>query len=164
MRLLTTRRAALLGLLVLSVATVGAAGCTAMGDRALMHRQEAQRMMATRAGGVQAEAPPKAGAATSTDPAKLGQQVAAKYGCVACHTVDGKPSVGPSWKGLFDSNREFVSGAPVKADEAYLKESIQNPNAKIAKGFLPNLMPATLGTQLKAEEIEQVIAYIKSVK
>ena len=52
----------------------------------------------------------------------------------------------------------------MKADEAYLKESILNTNAKIAKGFLPNLMPATFGTQLKAEEIEQVIAYIKSVK
>ena len=164
MRMLTTRRAALLGLLVLSVAAGGAVGCTAMGDRALMHRQEAQRMMATRVGGVQVEAPGKSGGPASTDPVRLGQQVATKYGCVACHTVDGKASVGPSWKGLFDSNRELVSGGPVKGDEAYIKESIANPNAKIAKGFLPNLMPATLGTQLKAEEIEQVIAYIKSVK
>ena len=57
----------------------------------------------------------------------------------------------------------LVSGGPVKADEAYLKESITNPNAKVAKGFGPNVMPATFGS-LKPEQIDQIIAYIKSLK
>ena len=114
-----------------------------------------------------AAAPAAGGAAAGAaggDPIKLGLQVATANGCAACHSVDGKAGVGPSWKGLFDSNRELVSGGPVKADEAYIKESILTPNAKIAKGFQPNLMPATIGTQLKPDQIDQVIAYIKSLK
>ena len=172
--MLTIRRATLLGLLVLSV---GLVACTTPGRMAREHRDDAHMAMAERAGmtverrpagGAAAPAAPAGGAAAgagaSSDPAKLGQQVATANGCVACHSVDGKAGVGPSWKGLFDSNRELVSGGPVKADEAYIRESIATPNAKIAKGFQPNLMPATFGAPLKPEQIDQLLAYIKSVK
>ncbi len=115
-------------------------------------------------GGAPAPAGGAGAAAGGNDPVKLGQSVATANGCAACHSIDGKAGVGPTWKGLFDSNRELASGGPVKADEAYLKESIANPNAKIAKGFGPNVMPATFGSSLKPEQIDQIIAYIKSLK
>ncbi len=104
------------------------------------------------------------GGGASTDPVTLGKNIATANGCVACHTVDGKASVGPTWKGLAGSDHELADGSKVKADDAYLKESILQPNAKLTKGFAPNLMPQTFGTSLKPEQIDQIIAYIKSLK
>jgi cytochrome c2 len=167
MQMLTIRPVALLGLLVIGVSLMG---CTVHGDMAKMRRDEAQMSMAMEHGFKPGEAAPAkaaapaGGGAAASDPVKLGQQQATANGCVACHSVDGKAGVGPTWKGLFDSNKELVSGGPVKADEAYLKESITNPNAKVAKGFGPNVMPATFGSSLKPEQIDQIIAYIKSLK
>jgi len=51
-------------------------------------------------------------------------------------------------------------GDPVTADEAYLMESIKDPNAKIAKGFPPNYMPPY---QLKEIEYQALVAFIKSL-
>ena len=165
MRMLTIRRAALLGLLVLGVVLVG---CTAKGQMAREHQDEAQRALAERAG-VSAEAP--AGTATggaaegaADDPASMGKVVATQYGCVACHTVDGKAGVGPSWQGLSGHEVELVSGETVTADDDYLRESILSPNAQVVKGFQPNIMPQTFGTQLSPEQIDSVIAYINSLK
>ena len=165
MQMTTIRRVALLGLLVLGVSVMG---CTTHGREARERRDAAQLEMAMAHGFKPGEAAPaaapKGAAPAANDPAALGKTVATANGCVACHTIDGKASVGPTWKGLFDSNRELASGGPVKADDAYLKESITNPNAKLAKGFGPNLMPATFGTSLKPEQIDQIVAYIKSLK
>ena len=48
------------------------------------------------------------------------------------------------------------------ADDAYLRESILQPNAKIVSGFEPNVMPNFQG-QLSEEQVIQLIAYIKSL-
>ena len=48
------------------------------------------------------------------------------------------------------------------ADEAYLRESILNPTAKMVTGFQP-VMPTFQG-QLSEEQILQLIQYIKSLK
>ena len=48
------------------------------------------------------------------------------------------------------------------ADDAYIRESILNPNAKIVAGFQPNVMPVFDG-QITEEGIVEVIAYIKSL-
>jgi cytochrome c oxidase subunit 2 len=72
-------------------------------------------------------------------------------GCTSCHTIDGGKSAGPTWKGLGSTH-----------DEAYIKESITNPNAKIAAGFQPGMMPAF--TQLDEESLNNVVKYIQSLK
>jgi len=82
--------------------------------------------------------------------------------CRSCHSIDGTKIVGPTWKGLYGAKREFESGAPVDADENYLKESILNPAAKIVKGY-PAAMPPYAG-QLSDDEITQLIEYMKVVK
>jgi cytochrome c oxidase subunit 2 len=95
-------------------------------------------------------------------PVELGKQLYDKKGCSACHTVDGSPRVGPSWK-LPDWNTDIaVQGGSVKMDENYLRDSILVPQKHLRPGF-PNSMPSFEG-QLKDKEIEGLIAYIKSLK
>ncbi|MDW8030476.1 MAG: cytochrome c [Candidatus Bipolaricaulota bacterium] len=96
-----------------------------------------------------------------------GQFLATSVGCTACHSADGTTLVGPTWKGLYGHEVEVVlpDGTETKviADDAYLRESILNPNAKITKGFQANLMPVYEG-QLSDDDIQAIIAYIKSLQ
>ena len=104
------------------------------------------------------------GGAASSDPVKLGQTAAQANGCAACHSVTGGAGVGPTWKGLAGSKVDLADGSSVTADDAFLKESIENPNAKIVKGFAAGIMPQEIAKQLKPGDIDNIIAYIKSLK
>ena len=84
--------------------------------------------------------------------------------CVACHTADGKPLVGPTWQGLYGSEETLSDGTTVTVNDDYIRESIKDPNAKIVQNFQPNLMPATYGDTLSDSDIDAIIAYIKSLK
>lgn len=94
--------------------------------------------------------------------AELGAQLYKTKTCNACHTVDGKPLVGPSFKGLFGSERELMSGSKVTADENYIRESLMDPMKKVVKGYPPS-MPTFRG-MLSDEEVNQLIAYIKTLQ
>jgi cytochrome c oxidase subunit 2 len=63
--------------------------------------------------------------------------------------------------GLFGKPVKLATGAAVTADEAYLRESIVNPQAKLVAGY-PPIMP-TLKGLLSEEQVTQLIAYIKSL-
>jgi len=91
-----------------------------------------------------------------------GQKYFTDKGCVACHTVDGTPKVGPTWKGIFATQRSLEDGT-VKVDENYIRESIVNPNAKIVKGFPKGVMPTFQG-QLTEDQLNALIEFIKSLK
>ena len=73
-------------------------------------------------------------------------------------------SVGPTWKGIYGSQEALVDGTTVTVDDAYIRESIVDPNAKIVKGFPPNLMPQNFGDTLSDSDIAAIIDYIKSLK
>jgi cytochrome c oxidase subunit 2 len=103
-------------------------------------------------------------AAISANPVERGKKWAAQFGCAACHSIDGSKLVGPTWKGLYGHDVQLADGSTVKADDAYIIESITNPNAKIVKDFQPNLMPPTYGTQLTQQQINDLLEYIKSLK
>ncbi|SFB08089.1 cytochrome c oxidase subunit 2 [Collimonas sp. OK607] len=87
-----------------------------------------------------------------------GKAVAESKACVACHTVDGSPRVGPTWKGLFGKTETMENGATALVDEAYLKNFIRNPQARVVKGFAP-MMPKI---EMSDTELEALVAYIKS--
>lgn len=101
--------------------------------------------------------------AAAADAVTRGAAVAKAKGCTACHSIDGTVVVGPSWKNVYGEKVELEGGATATADEAYLTESILEPNAKIVKGFKPDLMPKAIGTSLTKDELSDVIAYIKSL-
>lgn len=94
--------------------------------------------------------------------ADQGKTLMTSKGCVACHSEDGSVKVGPTYKGLFGAKREFVDGSTATADENYIRESIENPQAKLVKGFGP-LMPTFKGL-VTEEEMNALIAYIKGLK
>lgn len=101
--------------------------------------------------------------------AEEGERLYQMFGCMACHSTDGTlvGKVGPSWKGLFGSERDIAKGVKgkFKADVAYLRESITNPSAKVVKGFekFDTGMPIYAGI-LNDSQIESLILYIKSLK
>jgi mono/diheme cytochrome c family protein len=94
----------------------------------------------------------------------LGAQIAREMGCSACHSIDGNPSVGPTWQGLFGRQRPLADGSTVTADEAYIRESILSPNAKIAQGFNPGIMTQDFSDKLSDADIQAIIEYIKSLR
>jgi cytochrome c oxidase subunit 2 len=98
----------------------------------------------------------------SLPPEELGKLLFEKQGCSTCHTVDGSPKIGPTWKAAFGRTETFTDGSSAKVDENYIRQSILEPNAKIVAGFAP-AMPTYQG-KLKDAEIDGIIAYIKSLK
>lgn len=88
-----------------------------------------------------------------------GRQLAEKYGCGACHSQDGSKSLGPGWKGLYGRTEPLADGSSVLVDEAYLKESILTPQARLVQGYPPVMVAYTLND----EELGALVALIKSL-
>lgn len=95
-------------------------------------------------------------------PAEYGKKLYVDQACSSCHTLDGKPSVGPTWKGLYGHEVHLEGGGTVKADENYIRESMLVPGAKIVQGF-QNVMPPFKGV-LNDKQIDALIAFIKEQK
>lgn len=112
---------------------------------------------------------PHAMAAAEATPITVeeGARLTEMLGCVACHSTDGSTlgKIGPSWKGLFGTQHEIAGKGKVLADEAYLRESIKDPAAKIVKGFekIDAGMPSYEGVITDAQ-IEALILYLKTLK
>lgn len=79
--------------------------------------------------------------------------------CNSCHSLDGTKIVGPTWKGLYGKS-ESTSAGDVTVDDAYLKESIIAPMAKITTGY-PPAMPVMQFTDI---EVQSLILFIKAQK
>jgi cytochrome c oxidase subunit 2 len=102
-------------------------------------------------------------APVSNDPVVRGDKWAQQYGCRACHSIDGSAGVGPTWKGTYGSQVQLADGSTVTADHDYLLESIRNPGAKIVQGF-QNVMPPNIAQDMSDQQVEDVIAFIESLK
>lgn len=90
---------------------------------------------------------------------EAGAQLFQKLGCSACHQSNGK-GAGPVLTGLFGSTVTLQSGETITADEAYIRESVLDPAAKIVRGYIP-LMPDFQG-QINEQQLAQLVAYIRS--
>lgn len=67
--------------------------------------------------------------------AEQGLQLALDQGCVACHSLDGKSGIGPSWLGMYGRTEILQDGTTVVVDEDYIRESITQPSAKLVEGY-----------------------------
>jgi len=87
-------------------------------------------------------------------PEERGQQFYTDLGCNACHSLDGTAGVGPTWQGLYMHEVPMADGSSVVADDAYIRESILNPNAHVVQGFNPNVMPQNFAERIDALQAE----------
>jgi cytochrome c oxidase subunit 2 len=102
-----------------------------------------------------------AGGVSGESLAAGGQRLFQSLGCAACH-ADEAPLRGPRLENLFGRSVLLRDGRTVLADEAYLRESILDPGAKITAGFEP-IMPVYRG-QVSEEDLLKLIAYMKSLR
>ena len=105
-----------------------------------------------------APAKPDASMASAGPLVVQGKSLAQSKGCVACHSIDGSPGAGPTWKGLFGKTETLADGSAAKVDEAYLKTEIRTPQARIVKGFAP-IMPKI---DMPDTELDALVAYIQA--
>lgn len=103
-----------------------------------------------------------AGSVGQQSPAVAGEQLYQSLGCVSCHGARGEGGRGPALAGVFGKEVFLTNGQKVVADEAYIRESIENPQAKLVAGFGP-IMPTFQG-QVTPEQLIQIMAFIKSLQ
>jgi cytochrome c oxidase subunit 2 len=93
-------------------------------------------------------------------PVERGRALFQRLGCVTCH-IQAAPERCPRLEGLYGKTVKLTTGGTVVADEGYIRESILEPQAKIVAGYQA-VMP-TYTSQLKEEDVLDLIAYIKSL-
>ena len=101
------------------------------------------------------------GGTTEGSLASAGQKLFNDLACNTCHRPDTQGR-GPMLEDLFGKTQVLQNGATVTADEAYIRESILNPRAKIVAGFQP-IMPTFQG-QVNEEGVLELVEYVKSLK
>ncbi len=108
-----------------------------------------------------------AGVASAEEGARLAQL----FACTACHGAGQDLAVarsGPPWQGLYGSERTvYVGGKAVKLkiDEAYLRESILDPTAKLAAGFEKGeYAMASFAGVLSDPQVDSLILHIKTLR
>jgi mono/diheme cytochrome c family protein len=83
-----------------------------------------------------------------------GKKVFSDAGCGGCHTfapAASKGSIGPN-----------LDDALKGKDEAFIKESITDPNAEVASGFQANIMPQDYSSQLDSQQIADLVAFLQT--
>jgi cytochrome c oxidase subunit II len=101
------------------------------------------------------------GGTTGGSLADAGQKLFADLACNTCHRPDAQGR-GPVLDGLLGKTVSLQSGGTTVADEAYLRESILNPSAKVTAGYQP-IMPTFQGL-VSEDQLLQLIEYIKSLQ
>ena len=89
-----------------------------------------------------------------------GQRLFEQLGCGECHN-SVVAFAAPSLKGVYGSEVELEGGETVIADEAYLRESILSPGARVVDGYQP-IMP-DFQDRLSDEQVEALVEYIRSL-
>lgn len=81
--------------------------------------------------------------------------------CLTCHTVDGSPLIGPSFREtheLWGQERTMSDGTRKVVDENYIAEMIQYPNRYTVEGYPAGQMP---NFQLRDRQMRAIVEFIK---
>jgi len=102
-----------------------------------------------------------AGGPPPESPVAAGEKLFTELNCITCHRPDSAGR-GPVLVGIFERQVRLADGTTAVADEAYVRESIVNPAAKVVAGYQP-VMPTFQG-QVSEEQVIALIAYIRSLQ
>jgi cytochrome c oxidase subunit 2 len=91
---------------------------------------------------------------------QAGAKIFQSSGCSTCHVADGS-GLGPSLLGVYGNPVKLTTGETVMADDAYMRESLLAPKAKVVVGYSP-IMPSFQG-QMTEEQINNVVAYLRAL-
>jgi cytochrome c oxidase subunit 2 len=94
----------------------------------------------------------------------LGREGAALFvslGCAGCH-VGSTVVHAPNLAGLYGTDVHLSDGRVVLADEAYIRDSILQPNRDVVAGYQP-VMPSFAGI-VGEDELQRLVAYIRSLR
>lgn len=105
--------------------------------------------------------PPEPPPDVNVESVALGRFYYKNRGCNACHSLDGTKVVGPSWKGIWGKT-EKTSAGDVVVDEAYIRESILDPKAKVLDGYAPVMPPPN--PPIDDVGIKSLVMFIKEQK
>jgi len=86
-------------------------------------------------------------------------------GCLACHSTDGSPKIGPTLKGLFGKKETVLRKGREReliVDEDFIRQTLLQPELDRVKGF-PPVMPSQKGL-LTDQELKELIEYLKALK
>jgi cytochrome c oxidase subunit II len=85
--------------------------------------------------------------------------------CATCHTLDGTEITGggPSWKGLWGTERTMQDGSKVTFDRNYVSESVATPSKRVVQGYPDVMTPFNWGDQQDAY-LEGLYAFMESLK
>jgi len=108
-----------------------------------------------------AETTRAAGERPRFDPDEM-ERLIVDSGCVACHSFHGERLVGPPLDRLGGAPRRFVDGSTATVDEAYVAESILEPNRRIVEGY-PAVMPP-YSNLIDEADAEALAAYLVSLR
>lgn len=99
--------------------------------------------------------------AAGDSPVADGRALFRSYGCSGCH--QGRSRIrAPNLAGIYGRTVPLSDGSTVRADEAYLRDSILRPNKHVVAGYAPR-MPS-FSDRIREGELQQIIAYIKSLE
>jgi mono/diheme cytochrome c family protein len=81
-----------------------------------------------------------------------GKALFSAQGCNGCHTLKEAGAQGTT-------GPDLDTALKGKNDE-FIRESIVNPNAQIAAGYAPNIMPSTYGSKLSQQQLADLVAFL----
>ena len=100
------------------------------------------------------------GGRAGDSPVAAGAKLFQDLACNTCHLANTQGR-GAVLIGVYGKPVQLEGGGTVIADDAYIRESIMNPQAKVVAGFEP-IMPTFQG-QVTEEQLLQLIAYVRSL-
>jgi cytochrome c oxidase subunit II len=97
-------------------------------------------------------------ATTTTSPSAAGLSVFNANGCSSCHTLSAANATGKVGPDL-DNLVSYAKKANEPLD-AFVHQSIVDPNAYIQPGYAKNVMPGTFGQSLTKSQLDAVVAFL----
>lgn len=116
-------------------------------------------------GDSEGDGPPRDRAgAGPTEEIERGERLVDERGCLACHSTDGSPGAGPTWKGLAASEVKLADGRIVLADREYLIRSILDADAETVAGFTRGLMAGAIRPgSLTQDQAAAIVSYLETL-